>query len=63
MRFGSPLARLLVLQADALRATERHRAEGIARRLPVLMLFPLAFCILPALLLVFLGPPLLSLMN
>jgi Flp pilus assembly protein TadB len=63
MRFGSPLARLLVLQADALRATERHRAEATARRLPVLMLFPLAFCILPALLLVFLGPPLLSLMN
>jgi tight adherence protein C len=62
-RFGSPLARLLVLQADALRATERHRAEAVARRLPILMLFPLAFCILPALLLVFLGPPLLSLMN
>jgi len=29
----------------------------------VLMLFPLAFCILPALLAVFLGPPLLSLLN
>lgn len=61
MRFGSPLARLLVVQADALRATERHRAETVARRLPILMLFPLAFCILPALLLIFLGPPLLSL--
>lgn len=61
MRFGSPLARLLVVQADALRATERHRAETVARRLPILMLFPLACCILPALLLIFLGPPLLSL--
>ncbi|MDQ2952801.1 MAG: type II secretion system F family protein, partial [Chloroflexota bacterium] len=63
MRFGAPLAHLLVLQADALRATERHRAETTARRLPVLMLFPLAVCILPALLLVFLGPPLLTLLR
>lgn len=63
VRFGSPLARLLVLQADSLRASERHRAEALARRLPVLMLFPLALCILPALLLVFLGPPLLALLR
>ncbi len=62
-RVGSPLAHLLVVQADALRETERRRAEASARRLPVLMLFPLAFCILPALLVVFLGPPLLSLLR
>lgn len=62
-RFGAPLAQLLVVQADALRSTERHRAEAAARRLPILMLFPLALCILPALLLVFLGPPLLSLLH
>lgn len=62
-RFGSPLARLLVIQADAIRATERHRAEASARRLPVLMLFPLALCVLPALLLVFLGPPLITLLR
>ena len=60
-RFGSPLAELLVTQADALRATDRRRTEAQARRLPILMLFPLTFCILPALLIVFLGPPLLSL--
>jgi Flp pilus assembly protein TadB len=62
-RFGSPLAHLLVVQADALRASERHRAEATARRLPLLMLFPLAFCVLPALLIVFLGPPLVSLLR
>ncbi len=62
-RFGSPLAPLLVLQAEALRLTERHRAEATARRLPVLMLLPLTFCILPALLIVFLGPPLLTLIH
>lgn len=59
-RLGAPLAELLVLQADALREAERRRAEGRARRLPVLMMFPLTFCVLPALLIVFLGPPLLS---
>lgn len=62
-RFGAPLADLLVLQADALRESDRRRAEAAARRLPVLMLFPLTFCVLPALLIVFLGPPLLSLVN
>jgi tight adherence protein C len=63
MRFGSPLARLLVLQADAIRESERHQAEAHARRLPVVMLFPLSLCILPALLVVFLGPPLFSLLH
>ena len=62
-RFGAPLAELQVIQADALRTTERRRAEAEARRLPVLMLFPLSLTILPALLLVFLGPPLLSLLS
>lgn len=60
-RFGAPLADLLVIQADALRESDRRRAEAAARRLPILMLFPLTFCVLPALLVVFLGPPLLSL--
>jgi tight adherence protein C len=60
-RLGSPLSDLLVTQADSLRLVARRRAEARARRLPVLMLFPLTFCVLPALLIVFLGPPLLSL--
>jgi len=62
-RFGSPLSDMLVTQTDLLRAADRRRAETQARRLPVLMLFPLAFCVLPALLAVFLGPPLLSLLG
>ncbi len=62
-RFGAPVAQLLVVQADAIRTTQRHQAEATARRLPVLMLFPLAVCILPALLVVFLGPPLVSLLR
>jgi Flp pilus assembly protein TadB len=61
LRSGAPFADLLVLHADALREADRRRAEAAARRLPILMLFPLTFCVLPALLIVFLGPPLLSL--
>lgn len=63
VRFGAPLAQLLVLHANAMRESQRHDAEARARRLPVLMLFPLSLCILPALLIVFLGPPLLSLLR
>lgn len=59
-RFGAPLADLLVVQADSLRESDRRRAEAAARRLPILMLFPLTLNVLPALLIVFLGPPLLS---
>lgn len=62
-RLGAPLAELLVTQADAMREAERRRAEERARRLPLLMLFPLTFCVLPALLIVFLGPPLLSMVR
>ena len=62
-RFGAPLSDLLVIQADALRDADRRRAEAAARRLPVVMLFPLTFCVLPALLIVFLGPPLLLLLG
>lgn len=62
-RLGAPLAELLVVQADAMRASARRRVEAQARRLPVLMLFPLTCCVLPALLIVFLGPPLLSLLR
>jgi Flp pilus assembly protein TadB len=62
-RFGAPLADMLVVQADSLREADRRRAEAAARRLPILMLFPLTFCVLPALLIVFLGPPLLSLLS
>lgn len=58
---GSSLATTLRVQRDLMRARRRRRAQEASRRLPVLILFPLVFFFLPALLIVFLAPPLLHL--
>lgn len=45
---GVPLVPLLTGVAAAARDARRRRAQEVARRLPVTMLFPLVACILPA---------------
>jgi tight adherence protein C len=55
-RLGASMAKTLRSHADVLRTKRRQRAEEHARRLPIKMLFPLGFCLLPALLLIVIGP-------
>lgn len=60
-RLGTSLARSLRVQTTLLRARRRRRAQEASRRLPVLIVFPLVFFFLPALLIIYLAPPLLHL--
>ena len=54
--YGLPIARVLRVQAAELRDKRKQRAEERALKIPVLLIFPLAFGIFPALFIVLLGP-------
>jgi tight adherence protein C len=55
-RYGAPLGDALARLAAEVRADRRRRAEEIARRVPVKLLFPLVCCVLPAFGLLTLAP-------
>lgn len=59
-RFGTSIADSLRVQSDSLRTKRRLRAEEAAAKIPTKMLFPLIFCVFPALLVVLLGPAVLN---
>ncbi len=59
-RFGTSMAESLRVHSDSLRTKRRLRAEEAAAKIPLKLLFPLIFCIFPSMLLVLLGPAVIS---
>lgn len=55
-RYGTPLSEVLKVQSQEARTLRRQQAEELARKAPVKLLFPLVFLILPAFLLLTVGP-------
>ncbi len=62
-KHGLPIARILNVQSQELREKRRSRVEEKAASLPVKIVFPLVFCILPSLFVVILGPAVLDMRN
>ena len=56
-RFGTPIARALSDFGDGIRQKRRQRAEELAAKTTVKIIFPLVLCIFPSLFVVLLGPP------
>jgi tight adherence protein C len=55
-RFGTSISESLRVLSDMLRTRRRMRAEERAAKIALKLLFPLIFCIFPALMMVLLGP-------
>jgi tight adherence protein C len=60
-RFGTSMGSSLRVHSENLRTKRRQRAEEEAAKIALKLLFPLIFCIFPLLLLVLMGPAMISL--
>jgi tight adherence protein C len=62
-QLGVAIANVLEVQSEQLRIQRRQRAEEMAAKAPIKMLFPLVGCIFPSMFIVILGPALILIAN
>jgi tight adherence protein C len=62
-KLGIPIATVMREQASEMRIRRRQRAEEAAQKVTVKILFPLIFCLLPALFVVVMGPGVLNIVK
>ena len=62
-RFGTSIAQSLRVHSETVRTLRRQKAEEAAAKIPLKLLFPLIFCIFPALMLVIIGPAIIQMVR
>lgn len=62
-KFGVPIADVLRVQSKELRVKRRQKAEEAAQKVPVKLLFPLIFFILPCIFIIVIGPAVLNVID
>ena len=61
-RFGTSVAQALRIHSETMRTKRRQRAEEAAAKTTIKLIFPLVFCIFPALFVVILGPAMIQIL-
>ena len=61
--FGIPIANVLRVQSREMRTKRSQRAEEMAQKVPIKILFPTLFLLFPSLFIVILGPAVLKMMG
>lgn len=62
-RFGTPIAKALIIFSDGMRMKRRQQAEEMAAKTTVKLVFPLVLFIFPSIFIVLLGPAMITIMR